>query len=267
MESFRAVVDRLCSNQGEYLPYSDGSLLLQVRRRIAEGTHWYIALLEAIGQWTETEEYIDGRNFQYLVSDEAFDWLLLAERICIEIADLIPDEERVGLLFRGTSPLKLTLDEFKELIGEGKYHAYLNYFYGVVVEGVLSIVVEEEIYKEQQSFIAYSEAEAEDEIYKRIYGSDPYTLLECFKAEKGYADVSEIGLFEMKELTYWLFRYRIKHSDKAKVASDTKKALSYLQRQRTDHHFLVRSGGNDMKPMIETDLMFCGEVNEVLGKR
>ncbi|MDY6835986.1 MAG: hypothetical protein SVY53_14425 [Chloroflexota bacterium] len=261
------MVDRLYSDQGEYLPCSGSSLILQLRQRIVEGTHWYIALLEAIGQWTETEEYIDGHRYQYLVDDEAFDWLLLAERICADIADLVPDEERVNLLFCGTSPLKLTLDEFKDRIGESKYYAYLNYFYGVVVEGVLSIVVEEEIYKEQQSFITYGEGEAEDEIYKRIYGADPCTLLECFKVEKGYADVSEMSLFEMKELTYWLFRYRIRHSDKAKVASDTKKALAYLQRQRINNHHLDRSGGNGVKPILDTDLMYCREVNEVLGKR
>ena len=35
----------------------------------------------------------------------------------------------------------------------------------------------------------------------------------------------------MKEFTYWLFKYRLKKCEKAKIASDTKKAIEYLQRQ------------------------------------
>jgi hypothetical protein len=38
-------------------------------------------------------------------------------------------------------------------------------------------------------------------------------------------------LTELKEFTYWLFKYRLRQSDKAKVASDTKKALGQLKRQ------------------------------------
>jgi hypothetical protein len=34
----------------------------------------------------------------------------------------------------------------------------------------------------------------------------------------------------MKEFTYWLFKYRLKHGDPARVASDTKKALEWLRR-------------------------------------
>jgi hypothetical protein len=35
----------------------------------------------------------------------------------------------------------------------------------------------------------------------------------------------------MKEFSYWLFKYRLKQCEKAKIASDTKKALRYLKRQ------------------------------------
>ena len=33
-----------------------------------------------------------------------------------------------------------------------------------------------------------------------------------------------------REFTYWLFKFRVKNSDKAKVASDTTKGLNYLER-------------------------------------
>ena len=42
---------------------------------------------------------VGGRTYRYLVGGEAFDWLLLAERLCDEIEDLIPDDEREALLF------------------------------------------------------------------------------------------------------------------------------------------------------------------------
>jgi hypothetical protein len=35
----------------------------------------------------------------------------------------------------------------------------------------------------------------------------------------------------MKEFTYWRFKYRLDHCEKAKVASDTKKALHWLKSQ------------------------------------
>ncbi|KKL21780.1 hypothetical protein LCGC14_2442030, partial [marine sediment metagenome] len=43
--------------------------------------------------------------------------------------------------FHGKPPLKLTTNRFKELIGLGKYHQYLNYFYGITTEEVLGKIV------------------------------------------------------------------------------------------------------------------------------
>jgi hypothetical protein len=35
---------------------------------------------------------------------------------------------------------------------------------------------------------------------------------------------------ELKELTYWLFKHRLRQCDPARVASDTRKALAQLSR-------------------------------------
>ena len=56
-------------------------------------------------------------------------------------------------------------------------------------------------------------------------------LLRQFRREKGYPHRKSINLTEQKEFTYWLFQYRLKHCDKARVASDTKKALEFWQQQ------------------------------------
>ncbi len=65
----------------------------------------------------------------------------------------------------------------------------------------------------------------------RIYDATREALLKQFRQEKGHAQLKSITLTEMKEFTYWLFKYRLKRCEKAKIASDTKKALDYLKRQ------------------------------------
>ena len=38
-------------------------------------------------------------------------------------------------------------------------------------------------------------------------------------------------LTESKEFTYWLFKYRLANSDGSRIASDTRKAIGYLEKQ------------------------------------
>jgi len=52
----------------------------------------------------------------------------------------------------------------------------------------------------------------------------------------------------MKEFTYWLFKYRLKHCDKARVASDTKKALDWLNGRNAFSRRLVHE-----KPLMMLD--------------
>ncbi len=202
-----------------------------LRQAVTAGEHWYIALLGAIGLWTEAEEIRHGRSYCYLIDGEAFDWLLLAERLCEEVDGLVPDEEKTAFLFRGKSPLPLSPGRFKELIGSIKYHQYLNFFYGITVEEALILAVEDEVRKERWTSGYSNEHDTVNEVFKRIYGAPKTTLLERFRKERSYPQTRSIGLAELKEFTYWLFKYRLKQCDKAKVASDTKKALRCLREQ------------------------------------
>jgi hypothetical protein len=199
-----------------------------LEQAIISGKHWYLALLEAIGLWTESEETYNGRHYRYLIDGEAFDWLLLAERLCAAIDDLVPEDEKLALLFHGKPPIRLTKDRFKELIGAAKYRQYLNYFYGVTVEEALKLAVQEEVRKEWRTSGYNNEHNLVNEVYQRIYGATKTILLKRFRREKGYPQLRSITLTELKEFTYWLFKYRLKHCDKARVASDTKKALEQL---------------------------------------
>ena len=206
----------------------DTEAIRYLEQAIASGKHWYIALLEAIGLWTTAEETHNGRNYQYLIAGEAFDWLLLAERLCQTVDGLLPDKEKDALLFYGKSPLNLTPKKFKELIGNTKYHQYLNYFYGITVEEALIWAVQEEVRKERHILGYSKDDDSDNEAYRRIYGATKAVLLKRFRRDKDYPQLRSISLTELKEFTYWLFKYRLEYGDKARVASDTNKALEWL---------------------------------------
>jgi len=204
-----------------------------LEQAITDGKHWYVALLEAIGLWTAAEENHNGRSYHYLIAGEAFDWLLLAERLCETVDGLLPEAEKIALLFHSEPPIKLTKEKFKELIGSSKYHQYLNYFYGITVEEALILAVQEEVRKERRTLGYGNEHGVVNEVHRRIYGATKAILLKRFRREKGYPKLRSISLTELKEFTYWLFKYRLKLCDKAKLASDTKKALERLRRQES----------------------------------
>ena len=207
----------------------EDEVIRYLEQAITGGKHWYIALLEAIGLWTAAEETQNSRYYRYLIDGEAFDWLLLAERLCEAVDQLLPDAEKTALLFHGKPPLNLTREKFKELIGSSKYHQYLNYFYGITVEEALILAVQEEVRKEKWALGYNKDYDSANEAHRRIYGATKAVLLKRFRKEKGYLQRKSISLTELKEFTYWLFKYRLKQCDKAKVASDTKKALNRLQ--------------------------------------
>ncbi|MFQ5825944.1 MAG: hypothetical protein ACE5IA_01175 [Dehalococcoidia bacterium] len=213
---------------------SGNEAIRHLKQAIAEGKHWYLALLEAVGLWTEAEETIDGYRHCYLVGGEAFDWLALAERLCQELGGLVSQEEMADLLFRGRPPLELTRGSFRELIGRAKYRAHLNYFYGVTVEEALILAAQDELRKRRWTQGYGEEADLLDEAFRNIYGESRTQLLEAFRKERGYPQRRSIDLGELKEFTYWLFKYRAERLDRARVASDTKKGLDYLRRHWSD---------------------------------
>jgi len=211
---------------------ADKEAIQHLKQAIHEGKHWYIALLEAIGLWGSAEETSNGEHYRYLIGGEAFDWLSLAERLCLEVDGLFSEEEKLSLLFFAMPPIELSQKEFSRLIGDTKYRAYLNYFYGVVVEEALIPAIEEEICKERKNFVVCQDKRNQQEAYHRVYGADMATLLSQFRHEKNHPYRKSITLTEQKEFTYWLFKYRLNHCDKERVASDTKKALEWWQQQR-----------------------------------
>ncbi len=216
----------LCRGQGARQAVS------HLRAQVESGKHWYLALLEAVSLWDLEEELHQGRYFRYLIGGEAFDWFLLAERLLKEVEDALPQEEVERLLFSGQLPLELKNDELRRLMGYDKHHAHLNYLYGITVEEALILAVEGEVRKERRCRAAKEDQDLEEEVYNRVYGRPYSQLLEEFCRENGHTLEDSLPFFCLKEFTYWLFKYRLKNSDKVRMASDTKKGLDELLRQR-----------------------------------
>ena len=216
----------------QIIPAGDAAAIEHLAQAIAGGEHWYIALLQAISIWETEEETYNGRTCRYLISNEAFDWLLLAERLCDAVDGKLPDNERNALLFYGNPPLDLPVAEFKELIGSDRFRQHLNFFYGIAVEEALVLAVQEEVRKEMWTSGYLKGKDGSIEAYHRIYGTSKTVLLWHFRGDRGYPQSESISLQQLKEFTYWLFKYRFQKCDRTKVASDTRKALDWINKHR-----------------------------------
>jgi hypothetical protein len=219
--------------------------LVRFRKRVERGDDWFKALLDAIASWEAPEETLNGRCYQYLIAGEAFDWLLLAERLCLELDGAIPADERDALLFHGRTPRPLDDIEFRRAIGEAKHKAHLNFVYGVAVEEALQLVIEEEVLKEHRSLVWTRGENVDHQVFERIYGRGRDDLLGTYQEQAALPPGDELSYSQWQAFTYWLFKYRITQNDPARVASDTRKALVQLSeleaaaRRRAQHRALV----------------------------
>ena len=211
--------------------------VLHLRQSVETGVPWYEALLEAVGLWTLPREVHRGRTYQYLILGEAFDWLLLAERLCDEIDGAIPMDDRETLLFTGQLPATVSADAFRELIGPTKHRAHRNYWYGIVLEEALQLAVEEEVRKQHRARCYPDNEDLVENAFSILYGKSHQQAWELFleehKPEKVEADGAPgssegWSLTTLKEFTYWLFKHRLHYWDPARVASDTRKAMLRL---------------------------------------
>ena len=219
-------------DDAELMERGPEALLAQFQARVLAGRPWFDALLDCIHDWESPREIHDGREYVYLIEHEAFDWLLLAERICDSAAPgLLPAAEVESLLVDELPPLPLSEPEFQERLGTAKYWAHLNFLYGVRVEQALHLAMERTLQKER-SGLSFSHArdELDGDVFGRIYGARQAQLLREYRAanQRGDADPERIEHAEWQAFTYWLFRRRLERQDPARVASDTRQGLDML---------------------------------------
>ena len=207
----------------------DTEAIAHLMGALERGVDWPTAILQTMSIWRTATETIGDRHNNYFIGGEAFDWLLMAERLFDAAGDLIPDDERETLLFTGRFPESFDSERFKELLGAQKHSGYLNYYYGVVVEEALQLAVEREVHKRAVSNGNQYQGDFTDEAFFRIYRRGHTELLQGFCTEMGYINTGTISLSQGKEFLYWLFKYRMRVSDKAKIASDTRKGIAQLR--------------------------------------
>ncbi|MHB8375627.1 MAG: NUDIX hydrolase [Dehalococcoidia bacterium] len=201
------------------------------RAALQAGDAWFDALLQAIALWERPQESVDGREYRYLIGGEAFDWLLLAERLIEDAGARVPAAEAERLLFEAHPPRPLDDDALRDLIGASKHRAHLNYLYGVTVEEALQYAVELEVSKERRAVPIDDAGEVvRDPVFVRIYDRPQDELLREFRDALRLPRTPAIALGELREFMYWLFKYRVAHQEPARVASDTRKALAQLSR-------------------------------------
>ena len=230
MERRAEVIDSSHADLAEGVPEA----ILHLRQAVRSGTPWYEAILEAMALWTLPREVYKERAYEYLILGEAFDWLVLAERLCEDLESsvqwsVISPGDREQLLFNGKLPVEIDPERFRELLGSNKYPAYLNYWYGVVVEEALQLAVEEDVRKRH---LARCYADSEDlveEAFAHLYGDTRTNLLTEFRRLNHLGRDRKYSLSNMKQFTYWLFKLRVDMWDPARVASDTKKGIRRLQ--------------------------------------
>lgn len=210
-------------------PFSVSASINHLRNAMEDNREWATSLLEAMALWVVPQEEFAERKYNYLIGGEAFDWILLAERLCDAVPGFMPQIELEELLFTGLFPPTFESSNFSSLLGMEKYRGCLNYYYGVTVEEALQLATELEVSKRHASNCVQYVDDFSEETFTIIYGAPKADLLKRFRDSVGYPDSCEISLGESKEFTYWLFKLRLKLSDKPKVASDTKKGLDQLQ--------------------------------------
>ena len=205
--------------------------IIHLRTAMQSGVPWPRALLEAVGLWTAPLEVHRGRTYRYLIQGEALDWLTLAERLCAEIqeiANAAPTAELERLLFEGTLPEDVTPEDFRDWMGGNKHRAYLNYWYGVVVEEALQQAVENEIRKRHLARCYPDHEDLVEQVFTHLYGETRAALLKEFRQEAKIAQRAPLSLADCKEFTYWLSKRRFNLWDPARVASDTRKGIRQL---------------------------------------
>lgn len=205
-------------------------MIIEMRQRIASGHEWYGAMLQAVRDWPLGEEELDGERYVYLIDGEAFDLTRLCERLCLEITDLVDEDELVALIANDRPPGEHAHAELKASIGADRYRAYLTFIYGVLVEEMVVHAVVSDLRKRHRTAgLMRYDAELDD-AYRYVYGNSRAELVALFRRDKGLPRRSRMTLTELKEFTYWLFKLRLRSSDKSRVASDTKRALTVLHR-------------------------------------
>ena len=219
------------------------AIISRLKSQIDEnGKNWKLSVLETIAEWPLATETVAGRDIDYLIAGEAFDWRLLAQRLLDECSSTIEDEAWWEWLYDSALFAGFAEPEFMRAVGVDKFRAHLSYFYGVTVEQSLLVSVEEEIIHIRVASGRELSDRSLERAHELLYGNTRDQLWEVFRLEAGVEPArsgsrhkGEHSLASEDAFTYWLFKLRMERSDPARIASDTRKGLSKLERMRQNN--------------------------------
>ena len=207
---------------------TDPEAIIHLRAAVQAGVYWPRALLEAIGLWTAPLEVHQGRTYRYLIQEKPWTGLPWPNGSASSWSASSRPEELELLLFDGELPSEVTPEQFREWIGSNKHRAYLNYWYGVVVEEALQQAVEDDVRKRHRARCYPDNEDLVEEAFTHLYGESRTTLLKEFRLSAKIAQRARLSLTNYKEFTYWLSKRRFNLWDPARVASDTRKGIRKL---------------------------------------
>lgn len=210
-------------------PLTPAQAVEAFQRALRRGDEWYGALLDVIARWVAPAEAVEGITHRYLLAGEAFDWLLLAQRLIGAAGALVPEDEAERLLVHGISPRAESEEEFEAAIGAAKYRAHLNFQYGVIVEELLLLAAEMELAKAGR-LVGAGGPVADVLAYEHVYGKTLDELKTAYATETNEVIGDRVTQSQMQAFTYWLSKYRVLTAEPARVASDTRKAMAMLSR-------------------------------------
>ena len=227
----------------EATPLKSCAIISRLKSQIDEnGKDWKLSILETIAEWPLAPETVAGRDIDYLIAGEAFDWRLLAQRLLDECSSTIEDEAWWEWLYDPALFAGFAEPEFMRAVGVDKFRAHLSYFYGVTVEQSLLVCVEEEIIHIRVASGRELSDRSLERAHELLYGNTRDQLWEVFRLEAGGGPArpgsrhkGEHSLASEDAFTYWLFKLRMERSDPAKIASDTRKGLAKLERMRQNN--------------------------------
>lgn len=190
-------------------------LIQELKSKIENGINWEKAVVDCISDWDINEEFYRGYKYKYWINNEAFDWMTLTERLGSAIKSYLNKKKYHELIFTGLLPNKSSYEYMKKVISKNKLSQMRNFYYGIIIEDLIYIQKSQQYLKNSLNDINGYDG------YEEIYGKNINLLFQQFAKNIKFTKQSTINLYTYKEFIYWLFKFRIKNSDKTKVASDT----------------------------------------------
>ena len=195
-------------------------LIQELRNEVSQGENWQKSVAKYIGLWNEKEEFYRGYKYIYLIDDEALDWLTLTERLVSSIKSYITKEEYNYVSTSGLLPDQEIYNYIKKTIPKKKLSQMRNFYYGIIIE---NLIYHYKILEYQKNTIVVEDND--QRFYEEIYNKPIEVLYEIFYKERKTINKNKLNFHELKLFSYWLFKYRLKHSDKTKMAHETNTAL------------------------------------------